>query len=769
MNPACVMPRLRPDLVVREQRQADGVLFVVKDPAAGRFFRFREREWTIARLLDGRTPHDAVLADVRGRLGHDLTSEALEQFVASLRRLGLLDGHAAAAGPAARPRRVRGSLLYLRFRAFDPDRLLGRLAPRVGFFFTRGFLLASIAVVLAAMALSAVEGDAIRRDLGGLWRFDALLFAWVTVLVVTAVHEFAHGLTCKRFGGEVHEMGFMLIYFQPAFYCNVSDAWLFPEKSRRLWVTFSGAYVEIVIWALASLVWRVVEPATWISFVALVVMATSGIKCLFNMNPLIKLDGYYLLSDAVGITNLRSKSIGYLGARVGRLFGGAARDAPTPTARERRIFLAYGLLAAAYSYWLLGWVIFAFGGYLMERYHLAGVVLFGGFLMMLLRTTLTRVWTAAAAAARGLRTTAGWKRLLRLAVAAAALAAVLVLVRTELTIPGEVTTLPLHNADVQAEVEGFVVEVPVHEGDRVSEGDVLVRLANRDIAGEKERLDAEIAEKRADLGMRLSRAASALDMAEARVLYGGKNMRRADTLRAQGLISGQQYDAIAEEAAVRRKQLEEAREELRRLGTEEGRSTPAPVPFDAGPGTTNPGRDPVALARAEIETLETRRRQLEDQLRLMTVVSPSAGVVTTPQEKLHDLFGSYVVKGQLLVKVYELQSVLAEIQIAEKDIGEVQPGQRVVVRAKAYPGRTFEGKVLTIAATATGAEEGAAAQASMQREKTFRVTTAIANPGLALRPGMTGHAKVYCGERTLLEQITRGLAGYLRVEFWSWW
>src|SRR5439155_438453 len=116
-------------------------------------------------------------------------------------------------------------------------------------------------------------------------------------------------------------MGFLLIYFQPAFYCNVSDAWLIAEKSKRLWVTISGPYLEIFLWALAVIIWRVTEPGTWPSAVALVVVATSALRLFINLNPLIKLDGYYLLSDALGIHNLRARAFGYLKRRLSALVG----------------------------------------------------------------------------------------------------------------------------------------------------------------------------------------------------------------------------------------------------------------------------------------------------------------------------------------------------------------------------------------------------------------------------------------------------------------
>ena len=101
----------------------------------------------------------------------------------------------------------------------------------------------------------------------------------------------------------------MLIYFSPALYVNVSDAWLFPEKSKRLWVGFAGPYFELFLWALATWVWRLTNTDTAINFVAFIVMLTSGVKTLFNLNPLIKLDGYYLFSDWLEIPNLKGKGV----------------------------------------------------------------------------------------------------------------------------------------------------------------------------------------------------------------------------------------------------------------------------------------------------------------------------------------------------------------------------------------------------------------------------------------------------------------------------
>src|SRR5262249_26467649 len=151
------------------------------------------------------------------------------------------------------------------------------------------------------------------------WRWETLLLVWLTLTVTTFCHEFAHGLTCKHHGGEVHEGGFLLMYFLPCFSCNVSDAWLFREKSRRLWVTLAGGYCDLCLWALAVFAWRLSAADSLANYLAWVALSVLGARVLFNFNPLLKLDGYYLLSDALEIPNLRQRSWDLVAGWVRRL------------------------------------------------------------------------------------------------------------------------------------------------------------------------------------------------------------------------------------------------------------------------------------------------------------------------------------------------------------------------------------------------------------------------------------------------------------------
>src|SRR5205809_5542043 len=264
--------KLRSDLVISRQEVGGTPSFVVKAPATGQFFRLRDAEHYILQQLDGSTPLDVIRRKAEEQFSAPLPPETLKRFVKTLDKFGLLESDEADSGHlSGRSRRVRGSVVYLRFKLFDPDRLFNFLIGKVRFFFTPAFVFLAAVLILGAAGLTLGNWDEMRRALLRLYRIDTLPLALLGVLIIGTCHEFAHGLTCKHFGGEVHEVGFLLIYLQPALYCNVSDAWLFPEKSKRLWVGVAGPYFELFLWALATLAWRLTDVETGLNYVAFIV------------------------------------------------------------------------------------------------------------------------------------------------------------------------------------------------------------------------------------------------------------------------------------------------------------------------------------------------------------------------------------------------------------------------------------------------------------------------------------------------------------------
>jgi putative peptide zinc metalloprotease protein len=810
------LPKLRSDLVI--SRQGDAV--VLKDPATGRFFRFGEAEHFITSQLDGTTPLEVVRQRAGEEFGSLPEAGMVEGFVASLRRLGLLEANdAARERPAPRGWLPRGGPLYLRFSAFDPDRLLDRLVGKVAFCFTPAFVSFSAAVVVLGLGIAVTEWGDITRDLKRLLRVEAIPVAWLIMFTVSAAHEFAHGLTCKRFGGHVHEMGFLLIYFQPAFYCNVSDAWLFAEKSKRLWVTIAGPYFEIFLWAVAAIIWRIAEPGTVPSAVALVVVVTSAFRQFINLNPLIKLDGYYLLSDALGIPNLRARSFGYLKRRLFALVGSPGRTPVEPTPRERRVYLAYGLVAGGYSAWLLGWVASMLGGFLTTHYQGTGAIAYAGLLGLAFQRPIQRWVSRPAFRAWRERVNPRWVPIggrMRAVLLFALVVAALFLVPWELTVSGEFAVAPRRNADVRAEVDGIIAEVYVDEGQRVAVGQLVARLEDRDYRSELKAVEAQGDEIRARLKMlragpraeerrvaiqtletaetrreyarrrldeaermqaaRHTKATADVAVAEERLRYARSDLVRSRALFAGELVSRRALEDSQERVAVGEKELAAAQADLaavsagdlsltgdlagfrKELAVAQNEAEEARARLRLLEAGSRP--EEIEGAEATLARLTTQRSHLEEQLRLVTVRSAVDGVVTTqrPRERV----GQYMKKGDLIVEVREVATVRAEIAVGEREIGDVKVGQPVVVKARAFPERPLEGRVAAIAPAAVQDEEA-------WRGKVFRVTTTLDNPDHLLRPEMTGTAKIYCGQRRLFDVLSRRLARHVRVEFWSWW
>ncbi len=727
------LPRLRRDLVLSPQGGGDTTALIVKDPATAKFYRFRQVEAFVLQKLDGKTALDSLRPEVERAFGLAILPATLEQFVDKLQRLGLLakDEDQPAMPPAPR-RRTGGTVLYLRLSALDPDRLLARLERRLRFCFTPAFVVASCLVILIGAGISVSNSAEILGDIIALWSFKSLLLAWVVVTVAITAHEFAHGLTCKHFGGSVHELGFLLLYFQPAFYCNVSDAWLFPQKSRRLWVSFAGAYCDLLIWALATIAWRITEFSTGLSHIALIIMGTTGIRTLFNLNPLIKLDGYYLLSDYLEIPNLRARAMAFL-----------KRQASNATRRERRIYLVYGLLAWTYSTWLLVLVARWFGGWLVDGYQAWGFFAFVGLLAAIFRKPLVAGFARVK--------TAPMKKHAKILAVVVVGVVTLFFTRMELKVAGEFKVLPLHNADIRAEVEGIIEDVRVDEGVSVAKGDLIGRLSERDNRAELRKVTAQIEEKQAQLEMlragprqeEIAVARTTVEKDTERVRFARSQFDLLKPLHAQGIVSEKEFNEAEEEATVRQKELEEAEGKLNVL-------------------LAGSRPEEIQALEAEVGRLDVQQRYLQDQLERVNLVSPISGVVTTP--KLKEKIGVHVNKGDLVATVHELKTVLAEIAMSEKEISDVRVGATVVLKARAYPQQIFEGKVTAIAPTVTKTKEE-----TRQADRTVTVTTQLDNADLLLKPEMTGTAKIYCGKRRLLDLVTRRLSRYVRVEFWSWW
>jgi multidrug resistance efflux pump len=236
-------------------------------------------------------------------------------------------------------------------------------------------------------------------------------------------------------------------------------------------------------------------------------------------------------------------------------------------------------------------------------------------------------------------------------------------------------------------------------------------------------------------------ARTQLAKSEERLSFSRGHLDRDKLLVEQKLISEKEFEETKELVAVRGKELEEARERLNGL-------------------LAGSRPEEIEALEADIRRLNSHESYLEDQFKSLKVLSPIAGVITT--HKLRERIGENVRKGDLIAAVNAVKTVAVEIAVPEKEIADVQPGHRVVLKARAHPGTTFEGQVVAVAPVVTKPTD-------WQPERTVLVTTRLDNAAGLLKPEMTGNAKVYCGKQRAIDLVTRRIVRYLRVEFWSWW
>ena len=518
-------PCLRADLAIVEQVFRGETSFVVKDPATQKYFRFRPVEMGVMRCFNGQRTHDQI-AETLAEQGVRLSARAVEGFARKLASIGLLERTLAERTTLEleriraqrRQRRQRtlfhGELLRMRWSFGDPDATLTRWLPRVRWMFTKSFVVASVLLFATYFAIvGATWGEfssAVSQHFSPFnLTVGSVAILWTTFLVVTFIHELGHAFACKHFGGEVREMGFMLVYFQPAFYANVNDAWSFTSLSSRLWVTAAGGWIELVVTALAATVWLFASPDTLVSeFAAAAMVIGGGFALLTNANPLMPLDGYFALIDWLEIPNLRHRAREYVTWWIRRHVMRLEAPEPPATDRERRVLLIYGVLATAYAttfftvfaMWLMGRAGQAFGA--------LGVLTVVGLVFALVRKGVLGWWRAAvmairrrrAARARGPR----WRGPL---VGVLGMLLVLALMPWTLTTTGGFVVAAARTLDVTASDSAVIAAIYVREGMRVEAGAPLARLIDRKL--ERELLEAMRAAD--SLGVAGSRARSMLD------------------------------------------------------------------------------------------------------------------------------------------------------------------------------------------------------------------------------------------------------------------
>jgi len=385
------------------------------------------------------------------------------------------------------------SPLSLRFALLDPERVLNRFQPFVQPFFSWIGCLLWLLVVGAGIFLAGVHWPELTEGIADrVLATNNLLLLWLIFPLLKAFHEFGHAFAVKKYGGEVHEMGVMLLVLTPIPYVDASSSSAFRNKWERIMVCAAGMAVELFIASIALFVWVNIEPGVTRSILYNVIFIAGVSSLLFNGNPLLRYDAYYMLGDLIEIPNLGSRGMQYLGYLAQRyLFGLRDVDPPLSAPGERVWFVIYSVASSVYRLFIYASIILFIAG----KFFVAGLVLAGWAVVSMIILPAGKTVRFLYSSPR-----LGRKRARAVFVSGVALAAVLVIVfyvPLPLGSRSEGVIWVPEQSFVRAGAEGFIDRLIEMPGTQVTSGNPLIECSDPLLPARIRVLECKLAELQA--------------------------------------------------------------------------------------------------------------------------------------------------------------------------------------------------------------------------------------------------------------------------------
>ncbi len=394
-------PRLRSHAQIHRHVYRGQDWYVLQDHSTGRFTRFAPAAYFFVGLMNGRRTMGEIWEAAGRQLGDAMpTQDEVIGLLSQLHQTDVLQGDLPPDMGEMRERqqRVRSSRIWgmfkspmsMRFPLLDPDRFLNAtlplMRPLFGWF---GLVLWLLVVGWALTQVISHWGDLTSNLADRVLSLENLTLLWLVYPVVKVVHEFAHAYAVKLWGGEVHEMGIMLLVLMPIPYVDATSASAFRLKRRRMLVGAAGVLSELFLAALAMLLWVNVEPGALRALCYNVMLVAGVSTLLFNGNPLLRFDAYYVLSDYLEIPNLGTRSNRYLGYLLQRyLLGIKDANFPPASVGEKCWFFSYALAAFIYRMYISFRIVLFVAG----KFFLIGVILALWSISNMLVTPMIRSW-----------------------------------------------------------------------------------------------------------------------------------------------------------------------------------------------------------------------------------------------------------------------------------------------------------------------------------------------------------------------------------------
>jgi putative peptide zinc metalloprotease protein len=543
--------RLRPSAQISRQHYRGERWYVVRDPAGNQFHRLSDPAYRFVGLLDGSRTVEEAWDLAGGQLADDApTQPEVIQILSHLFSANLIDADITPDANVLlrrhkkqQQRKLQGRLmnvLFPRIPLWDPDRFLKTWMPIVRLGLSKvGALLWLLVIGFAIAQLLPMGGD-IKAAAANSIKPHNWMYLWAVFALIKLIHELGHAFSCRRFGGECHELGIMFLVFIPTPYVDASSAWGFPNKWHRIFVGAGGMIVELFVAALIALVWIHLDKSTLVAqlcFNAMLVASVSTV--IFNANPLLRYDGYYILSDWLEIPNLRQKSSEYALGLLKRHVFRVKLQQPLPPVAQRvwlffyaiassiyRVFVGFAIMMLVYFQIPVLGVLMALGGLVTW----ALVPIFKTTKYLLLEPELHRKRPRAIAFTLGLT---------------AAVVILVGLVKFPVNIDQVGVIEPTKKEVIRGRTAGFVTTLgthpdgrPLKDGDLVKKGQVLWTAVDHKLDTQIEAYKAQVAQLDIEL-----REATADDPLKRDVLV--EQFRIANEQLAQALQQKAELTAVA--------------------------------------------------------------------------------------------------------------------------------------------------------------------------------------------------------------------------------
>ncbi len=476
----------RQDLTVTRHLFRGEAAYVVTDPMTLQSHRFEPADYAVFVAIDRRRAlHEAFDELVANNTLRQEDEERFYQFVFQLHQLNFLSlpfsddkllYRRHVRQKKQRLKRKITGFLFLQIPLLNPNTFLTRMLPYAKHVFSRWFFAVWVGLMAVAGFVAFKSAHELIQPIQGVLLPQNLAMMWLTLVVLKLFHEFGHAFATKHFGGYVPEMGAYLIVFTPCAYVDATACWGFTKKRDRLIVGLAGMYVESIFAAMGVLVWSVTDPGRVHDLAYNVIVLASVITVIFNINPLMRFDGYYVLSDLLEIPNLRQRAANFASGAAKRIFLSLRNTTPPCGLRLHALLLGFGIASSIYRLS----IIIGIGALVAFKVPVIGLVLSGvmvGGAVLGILVRLTRyLWQAAETAPVRKRAIALSLILLIGLPSAALLAPIPSSVRAE-GVFGRTD-----DSVIRSRVDGFISSIAMRAGDRIVPGVLLAELENDKLA-----------------------------------------------------------------------------------------------------------------------------------------------------------------------------------------------------------------------------------------------------------------------------------------------